>query len=602
MIPSLLGDAVVCGIELIAADIELEGVGVLRDIYPHADSRRLERRESYGGEIESYSLVAGRCRLGEIRNEGCGVAAVSDLTRGSVGKPYLSLFPLTPQRSTLALVSAFAAPAGYAAVFEVKYRLGRLAELDIGNSCAALVPDALRRNRTARNAGTLGAGRVGLSVYRAHARVAKLKANVAVLHRNGIEAVVCRSDDRQVEGLAIGNCHIGRGEGNIGNHDVNYRFADDPAVVHHLKLGISRLAARGEHAVFNSTHCRVLDSERRALGDLRRGACGTDADCAELNCGLRSYPVVLCRKDRAVENIGGESCGGDDDTCGNCTLGAVGGTVDDLNRVLARGLGGIGRRAAAVEVDSVNAAHLEQYLSELVSGRAAGEGLLTSVGNHEYSLTVGCNAGAGARLTCYHIGISVAGGNVLAVADKPAVTGSSLPDRAFSVAVDVLAEVPCVVDDSGLAVVQDGKEVVIAVCAEGDAVDKGNTHRLTRRHVVEGGVNTCYNIVVFADKVCIVGVCILFVGVGCLLGQLCHTQNAVLILIEVGGLNYNVVAGYVRCSDVVDHLLAVGGISILNILRNAGGKSRLGILVHRMSRCRGRRGFRCGKRGRREES
>ena len=168
---------------------------------------------------------------------------------------------------------------------------------------------------------------------------------------------------------------------------------------------------------------------------------------------------------------------------------------------------------------------------------------------------------------------TICSGNIYAVTNKPLITGSCLPDGALSVLVNIVTYVLCIVDDSGLAVLEDSKKVVVILSTEGNSVDISNAHRLTRGHVVEGGIDTCYYIVVFADKLRILGIAVLLISIGNLICQLVHTHNAVLMLLQIRSLNDNVIAGNIRSGYIVDHLLSVLGIGIIYILVYAGRKS-----------------------------
>ena len=175
------------------------------------------------------------------------------------------------------------------------------------------------------------------------------------------------------------------------------------------------------------------------------------------------------------------------------------------------------------------------------------------------------------------------GSNIFAVTNQPLGTGSGLPDGAPAVFIDVLTKVFCIVDNGSLAVLQDSKEVIITGCTKGHTIDIGNAHRLTGGHVVEGRVYARNNIIVLADEVLIVRVGVLLICVCNLIGEFIHTHNTVFVLFEVGGLHHHVVAGNVRSGHIVDHLLAVLGIGIVDVLLYAGSQRGFSVLEHIVS-------------------
>ena len=97
---------------------------------------------------------------------------------------------------------------------------------------------------------------------------------------------------------------------------------------------------------------------------------------------------------------------------------------------------------------------------------------------------------------------------------------------------------------------------------------------MSRLHIIEGGIHARHYIIIFADKIRIVGIAVLFICVSNLRCQLVHTHGAVFVLLEIRCLDENIVAGDVRGGNIVNHLLAVGGISIIDILFHTGSELR----------------------------
>ena len=175
------------------------------------------------------------------------------------------------------------------------------------------------------------------------------------------------------------------------------------------------------------------------------------------------------------------------------------------------------------------------------------------------------------------------GSNIFAVTNEPLGTGSGLPDGAFAVFIDVVTKVFCIVDNGSLSVLQDSKEVIIATRTERHAVNESDANRLTGGHVVKGRVYARNNIIVLADEVLIVRVGVLLIGICDLTSQLVHTHNAVFMLLQIRGLHHHVVAGNVRSGHIVDHLLAVLGIGIVDVLLYAGSQRGFSVLEHIVS-------------------
>ena len=103
---------------------------------------------------------------------------------------------------------------------------------------------------------------------------------------------------------------------------------------------------------------------------------------------------------------------------------------------------------------------------------------------------------------------------------------------------------------------------------------------MSRRHIVERRVDTCYNIVVFADELRRCRIAVICICGSDLIGQLGHSKNLVSVLIFIRRLHNNIVSGNIRDGHIIDHLVAVLGIGVVDILFYAGRKGGLGVLEH----------------------
>ena len=516
--------------------------------------------------VQSRHLIAGLLAVGVVNVDPQGIAAAADL----------AVFRRCHKGAALGQIIVILGIAGVesvgGAVLEVEDHLGPLAQLDLGGGGHVRSDDRCRDSAFGDAAVTGGEVK---AVDGAHAGVAQGKAHVLGLDLHLVEAVGGRQVQRHR--FPEGHGHAGVDEGQLlGHHPMDGDGAHVPALVPGRQDGVAH-GHRGQDAVFIGT---VGDGVGDALGDLRRRTGRRHAGHGDLRAGAGGDVLVRRRHAHAVEHVGGGRRGGDDQARGNGPLGAVGGPVDDADGVGALRPGGIGGGAAAVQVDSRHAAGLQHDLGQLVHGTAAGEGLLAAVQHHGHHLAVGGDAHAGAGVAVRVVRTACVGGNVLAVADQPHGTGHRLPDGALAVLVHILAEVAGIVDDRRLAVLQDGEEVVIAVGAEGHTVDIGDAHGLTGGHVVEGGVDACHYVVILADELGIIGVAVLPVGIGHLVGELLHAHDAVFVLLEIGRLHHHVVPGDVRSGHIVDHLLAVLGVGVVDVLLHAGGQGRLRVLEH----------------------
>ena len=92
---------------------------------------------------------------------------------------------------------------------------------------------------------------------------------------------------------------------------------------------------------------------------------------------------------------------------------------------------------------------------------AAGERLLTTVENHHYNLAFSCYSDTGTGVTLGVIRAACGSGHIFTVANKPLRTRRSLPNGAFTVFINIFAEILRVVDNGSLSVFQDGEEVII---------------------------------------------------------------------------------------------------------------------------------------------
>ena len=560
---------VACG-DLLQENAAIEGLGLNGEIDPHTQAGSILQVDALAGvvlHVQPGVHIAGLRGHGEVGIELQGIAAAVDLTglgghqRAAAGGDEI-----------VVIGRSRAIELGDVAVLEVPQYLGPLAQLDLGGGGHVRSEDRCRDGAFGNAAVTGGEVK---AVDGAHAGVAQGKVHVLGLDLHLVETVGGRQVQRHR--FPEGHGHAGVDKGQLlGHHRMDGDGAHVPAFVLGRQDGVAH-GRRGQDAVFIDT---VGDGVGDALGDLRRRTGRRHAGHGDLRAGAGGNVLVRRRHGHAVEHIGGGRRGGDDQARRDGALGAVGGPVDNADGVGSLGTSSIGGGSAAVQVDGRHAAGLQHDLGQLMHRTAAGEGLLAAVQHHGHHLAVGSDAHAGAGVTLGIVVAAYAGGNVLAVTNQPLGPGHSLPDGALAVFVHIAAEILGIVNHSRLAVLQNGEEIVVAGGAEGHTVDIGDAHGLTGGHVVEGGVYACHYVVILADVLGIVGIAVLLIGIGDLIGQLFHAHDAVLMLLEIGRLHHHVVPGDVRRGHIVDHLLAVLGVGVVDVLLHAGGQGGLRVLEH----------------------
>ena len=159
-------------------------------------------------------------------------------------------------------------------------------------------------------------------------------------------------------------------------------------------------------------------------------------------------------------------------------------------------------------------------------------------------------------------------GHVFSVANEPLRTAGCLHNSPVAGIVLFI----CAIVDNGAAIFQDSKEVVITCGSERNAVDVSDAGGLSRRHIVKRRVDAGDNIVVFADKLRRRGIAVILICGSDLFRQLGHSENPVSVLVFIRRLHNNIVSGNIRDGHIIDHLVAVLGIGVVDILFYAGRK------------------------------
>ena len=542
---------------------------LIGNIYPHAKFGSIFKLLIFAQVCQRCHHITGFEGVTVVDIERHGTVAAVDLAGCRCYGIYLAF------RQYIVVCTISEVKVAHVFVFKVIYNLRAFAEFD-GGSC--------RNSRTSNRCRNAAFGNAAIACCKVKAVdstdtvIFKGKLNIACLDFDFVESVCgCQ---RQSNGFAERNRHFAAVERQFfGNNGMNRNRADLFAVVCSCQNNIAD-SCSCQNAVFI---CTVYNS----VCDICRNFCRRTGGRYTCYChfcrSTGSYIFIFRIHCNTVKCVRRNSCRCNDKTGRNRTLGAVGRSVDDLDFVGAFGTGSVSGRAAAIQIDSSHTAGLQHDLRQLVHGTTAGEGLLAAIQNHENDLTLGSNTHASAGVSFSIVSTGGTGSNIFAVTNQPLRPCGCLPDSAFAVFIDIFAEIRRIVYDCRLAIFEYSKEVIIVTRTERHAVNESDARRLTGGHVVEGRVYARNNIIVLADEVLIVRVGVLLICVCNLIGEFIHTHNTVFVLFEVGGLHHHVVAGNVRSGHIVDHLLAVLGIGIVDVLLYAGSQRGFSVLEHIVS-------------------
>ena len=241
------------------------------------------------------------------------------------------------------------------------------------------------------------------------------------------------------------------------------------------------LAVRAEQAVcVDGAEAAVLQPPAHVSRQVGGIAIGVDARGSELHGSACKEEVVL-RRERGVVKAAGRLRRRDDHQGrGDNALRAVGRMVLDGKLIAALVAGGVGRRAAAVEVDGFDAALRLQDLGHFIDGHAVGQAL-TAVSHEddERAIRLQTDGVAGSLIAGVQAILD------LAVLQQPERAGDGFGDvvRGGAVVADVIA-----------AVLQNGKirlePVVVLVCLDEVAFHDKIAAALCRLHIIVVGVHS----------------------------------------------------------------------------------------------------------------
>ena len=199
----------------------------------------------------------------------------------------------------------------------------------------------------------------------------------------------------------------------IRNDHVQCLAADHIALYHQLHLHLA-VGQCGEYAVSsNGADGMIADLPGSALRQGNRAANVIDTGSGHGQAGANGQIVIIGVDIGMIKFVGCLGGGNRNQRSTDTTGIAVGGTVNNRQFVAALRLCHEGGRAAAVQVDGVDAAGFQHDLRNFHHGAACGEGLLTAVQNHHDNRAVSLDADGGTAGAA-----AVIGGHDFAVLDQ----------------------------------------------------------------------------------------------------------------------------------------------------------------------------------------
>ena len=284
---------------------------------------------------------------------------------------------------------------------KVHERHRQLADLNVDLCAQRLVIGILHLDR----------GIHGLRTVAGHERVAIHVPNIRIRHtfrlgRNGPVEVAIFIDDIQTIALGSqakvrGGTEVHRGlraaerkRGNVRNG--HGRAAGGLAVDKQLRRHLALIILRGrEQAVgVDGAALAVRHGPGHIVRQLRMAAVFVHADGREPDLAVGRIDRIVRREGRVVKHAVLLRRGDQQQGAGDRALHAVGRAVADGQVAGALALRGIGRRAAAVEVDRIHNALRGQKLRLLIHRHADGVGALAAVGHKGHDRAVGLEADA----------------------------------------------------------------------------------------------------------------------------------------------------------------------------------------------------------------
>ena len=460
-------------------------------------------------------------------------------------------------------------PVAACRVVKVEDRLTFTVHGDLDRRADGIVTRDHGGDRDIPQAGFLDAGEHEAAVPRldgARRIVAQLKCDVVRADRDRV--FVVGDDQRKLDRLAVNGVDARLCKFQAGRLDHGERLAADHRFTGQELHLCGALRSGGKHAVLgNRTDVLIQGSPCDVRRELRRASGGADAGGDQRNRSALCQVIVSGGDERMVKLLGGRRCGNDQQRGADRALIAVRGAVDNGELIAALLLGNKRRGAAAVQIDGGHAAGVQHDLCQFFGTAACGERLLTAVKHHHDDLAVRGDAHAGARVAAVVIRFRMLDDR-FSVPDEE----NAAADRLLNLA--LIGRIVAGRADDGRAVLQDRKEVLIAVAEVFHALHVQNAVRGAVCHVVEVRVGAEHRIVVLHIVLRVGRVGMARLRRRHLVGHARHRPALRRVVGVIVCVNTDVLTGDIHRSDVIDDLLFVRGQRIVDRLRHTGRNGR----------------------------
>ena len=367
---------------------------------------------------------------------------------------------------------------------------------------------------------------------------------------------------RQLRRLAVDHVHRVSGKSQLRClHNVQ-RLGTQHAAVRSLQLDLHVAQPRcGKHVVLQRANAFIGYCQ---LGALRQGngtAGRRNAGDPHLQLRTDGQIIVVRSDDSMVKHVGGLGSRHHHQRRTDRALVAVRRAVGHGDGIRTLRLCCKGRRAAAVQIDRRDTAGIQHDLCNLNVAAACGEGILPAIQRHQDNTSVIGDAHTAARCA---LGIVVRGvGNGdLTVLDQPNIGANCLLDLAL-VGIPLLFAA-----DDRRSILEDAEEVLAAHAAILDTLHHKGAGGPAVAHIVEVAVDTHHGAVI-GDVAVAVGVGVVLLRRLHLIRHADHLDLRA-VVVAVVRIDIHIIAGDVRCGDIVHDLPIVLRLRHLDLLRDAG--------------------------------
>ena len=367
---------------------------------------------------------------------------------------------------------------------------------------------------------------------------------------------------RQLRRLAVDHVHRVSGKSQLRClHNVQRLGTQHAAVrIHQPDLHVAQ-PRRGKHVVLHRTNTFVGYCQRRALRQGNGAAGRRNAGDPHLQLRTDGQIIVVRSDDSMVKHVGGLGSRHHHQRRTDRALVAVRRAVGHGDGIRTLRLCCKGRRAAAVQIDRRDTAGIQHDLCNLNVAAACGEGILPAIQRHQDNTSVIGDAHAAARRA---LGIVVrgVGNDDLTVLDQPNIGADRLYDLAL-VGIPFRAAA-----NDRRSILEDAEKVLAAHAAILDTLHHKGAGGPAVAHIVEVAVDTHHGTVI-RDVAVAVGVGVVLLRRLHLIRHADHLDLRA-VVVAVVRIDIHIIAGDVRCGDIVHDLPIVLRLRHLDLLRDTG--------------------------------